>query len=247
MSLRRKQVIITGAAVWLISIVFVTSGVNLTKRSSNPSFARPTQTAWSSAPFFAGMALAQGQAAAAARPQMSEEAFKNIQVLKGIPVDEFMGTMGLFSAALSVCCGDCHVGAGSTNPHWDADPPRKQVARKMIQMVNAINRDNFGGVKIVTCWTCHRGSTAPSGTPPMDMIYGEPVIYPSDVLPAASGGNLPTADQVFEKYIQALGGAQRLAAHTSWVGKGTATLYGEIDGYPAEISAKAPNQFAMII
>ena len=47
---------------------------------------------------------------------MSEVAFKNIQVLKGIPVDEFMGTMGLFSAALSVCCGDCHVGAGGSDP-----------------------------------------------------------------------------------------------------------------------------------
>ena len=28
------------------------------------------------------------------KPQMSEEAFKNIQVLRGIPVNEFMGTMG---------------------------------------------------------------------------------------------------------------------------------------------------------
>src|SRR5436190_680908 len=167
MSLRRKQVIITGAAVWLISIVFVTSGVNLTKRSSNPSFARPTQTAWSSAPFFAGMALAQGQAAAAARPQMSEEAFKNIQVLKGIPVDEFMGTMGLFSAALSVCCGDCHTGAGTSNPKWDADPPRKAVARRMVLMVNAINRDNFNGRNVVTCWTCHRGAQSPAATPPL--------------------------------------------------------------------------------
>ena len=178
----------------------------------------------------ATLAFAQDRVQPASRPPMAEEVFKNVTVLKGLPVDEFMGTMGLFSAALSVCCGDCHVGAGSTNPHWDADPPKKQVARKMIQMVNAINRDNFGGVKIVTCWTCHRGSTAPSGTPPMDMIYGEPVIYPSDVLPAASGGNLLTAEQVFDKYIQALGGAQRLAAHTSWVGKGTATLYGESDG-----------------
>src|SRR5438132_793239 len=42
MSLRWKQLILTGAVVWLISIVFVTSGVNLTGRSSNPSFVRPT-------------------------------------------------------------------------------------------------------------------------------------------------------------------------------------------------------------
>src|SRR5438094_7678845 len=170
--------------------------------------------------------LAQGQAPAAALPQMSEEAFKNIQVLKGIPVDEFMGTMGLFSAALSVCCGDCHTGAGTSNPKWEADPPRKQVARRMVQMVNAINRDNFGGRQVVTCWTCHRGSQRPSATPAIDFIYGEPVLYPMDVLPAAQD-NQPSVDQIFDKYIQALGGSQRLAALTSYVAKGTSQLFGE--------------------
>ncbi len=247
MNLRWKQLIITGAVVWLISIAFVTSGVNFTGRSSNPSFARPTQTAVNSAPFFAGMALAQGQAPAAARPQMSEEAFKNIQVLKGIPVDEFMGTMGLFSAALSVCCGDCHTGAGGSNPRWEADPARKQVARRMVQMVNAINRDNFNGRNVVTCWTCHRGSQSPSSTPPIDMVYGEPILYPADVLPAAAAGSVPTVDQIFDKYIQALGGAQRLGALTSYVAKGTSMLFGEVNTDPAEIYAKSPNQIAMIV
>src|SRR4030095_11936595 len=32
--------------------------------------------------------------AATATPQISEQVFKNVQVLKGIPLDEFMGTMG---------------------------------------------------------------------------------------------------------------------------------------------------------
>src|SRR5215813_12026141 len=155
----------------------------------------------------AGVAFAQNRPQTAS-PQMSEAAFKNIQVLKGIPVDEFMGTMGLFSAALSVCCGDCHTGAGGSNPRWEADPPRKQVARRMVQMVNAINRDNFNGRNVVTCWTCHRGSQSPSSTPPIDMVYGEPILYPADVLPAAAAGSVPTADQIFDKYIQALGGAQ---------------------------------------
>ena len=184
--------------------------------------------------------------AAATRPQMSEQAFKNIQVLKGIPVDEFMGTMGLFSAALSVCCGDCHTGAGTSNPKWEADPPRKQVARRMVQMVNAINRDNFGGRQVVTCWTCHRGSQRPSATPAIDFIYGEPVLYPMDVLPAAQD-NQPSVDQIFDKYIQALGGSQRLAALTSYVAKGTSQLFGEDKTYPAEIYAKAPNQLTMIV
>jgi len=30
---------------------------------------------------------------------MAEDVFKNIQVLKGIPVNQFMDTMGFFSAA----------------------------------------------------------------------------------------------------------------------------------------------------
>jgi photosynthetic reaction center cytochrome c subunit len=191
--------------------------------------------------------FAQGQPQAGARPQMAEEAFKNIQVLKGIPVDEFMGTMGLFSAAMSVCCGDCHEGAGGSNPKWEADPPRKQVARRMVQMVNNINRDNFGGRQIVTCWTCHRGSQRPSSTPPIDMIYGEPVIYPADVLPAATGENIPTVDQVFNKYIQALGGAQRLASLTGYAAKGTSQLFGEVNKDPVEIYAKAPNQISTIV
>jgi photosynthetic reaction center cytochrome c subunit len=197
--------------------------------------------------FLYGVALAQGQAQASGARQMSEAAFKNIQVLKGIPVDEFMGTMGLFSAALSVCCGDCHQGAGGSNPHWEADPPRKQVARRMIQMVNAINRDNFGGRNVVTCWTCHRGSQNPSSTPAMDMIYGEPILYPADVLPSATGGGVPTIDQIFEKYIQAVGGAQGLSSLTSYVAKGTSTLFGEVNNDATEIYAKAPNQMAMIV
>jgi hypothetical protein len=231
MKFRWKQLIFTGSVVGLTSIAFATSGLNFSARSSIPSFARPT--------------LAQGQAAP--RPQMSEEAFKNIQVLKGIPVDEFMGTMGLFSAALSVCCGDCHTGAGGSNPRWEADPPRKQVARRMVQMVNAINRDNFNGRQVVTCWTCHRGSQSPSATPPIDMVYGEPVLYPADVLPPAAAGSTPTADQIFDKYIQALGGAQRLASLTSYVAKGTSMLFGEVSTDPTEIYAKAPNQVALVV
>src|SRR5438477_8407609 len=154
----------------------------------------------------AWLGIAFAQTPAASKPQMAEQVFKNIQVLKGIPVDEFMGTMGLFSAALSVCCGDCHTGAGGSNPKWEADPPRKQVARRMVQMVNALNRDNFGGRQVVTCWTCHRGSQRPSATPPIDTIDGEPVLYPPDLLPPAPAGSTPTPDQIFDKYIQARGG-----------------------------------------
>ena len=56
-----------------------------------------------------GAAWAGGQAGPEPRPQMAEDVFKNVQLLKGIPVDEFMGTMGFFSAALGMNCTDCHV------------------------------------------------------------------------------------------------------------------------------------------
>ncbi len=44
-----------------------------------------------------------------ARQLMSEQAFKNVTVLKGIPVDEFMDTMGFISASTNYNCTDCHV------------------------------------------------------------------------------------------------------------------------------------------
>src|SRR5438445_3291167 len=95
-----------------------------------------------------GVVLARGQAGQAQRPQMAEEVFKNVQVLKGIPVDEFMDTMGMFSAATGMNCTDCHTSDSTTT--WDKfgnDTPQKQTARKMMLMVNAINKDNFRGVR----------------------------------------------------------------------------------------------------
>src|SRR5437870_892509 len=105
-----------------------------------------------------GAVFASGQAgqAQATRPPMSEEVFKNVQILKGIPVDEFMDTMGMFASALALNCIDCHTpdSVGS----WDnfaKETPLKVTSRKMLLMVNAINKDNFSGVRTVTCYTCH--------------------------------------------------------------------------------------------
>lgn len=196
---------------------------------------------------FESVAFAQAQAAP--RAQMSEVAFKNIQVLKGIPVDEFMGTMGLFSAALSVCCGDCHTGAGTDSPDWAADPPRKKVARKMVEMVNTINKTNFNGRQVVTCWTCHRGAQAPAQTPTIDAIYSTPTFVPPDVLPTANpaSAGTPPANQILDNYIKALGGADALAKLTSYTAKGTSMLFGEAKADPTEIYAKAPNQLITIV
>jgi hypothetical protein len=178
--------------------------------------------------------------------QMSEKAFKNVKVLTGIPVDEFMGTMGLFSAALSYCCGDCHTGAGTDNPDWAADPPRKIMARRMAAMVKDINKTSFNGRNAVTCWTCHRGSPEPAVTPSIDTIYGEPLAFPSDTILTAKNG-APSLDQIFDKYVQALGGAAATSALTSYTGKGTSHLFGETREDPVEIYAKAPDMLATVV
>ena len=239
-----------GTIAWLTIVALTASGAKFSTRSSvvsvdhsNQQRADGTMTTSGSAAF----AQARSQGQGASRPRMSEEVFKNIQVLKGIPVDEFMGTMGLFSAAMSVCCAECHTGAGTSNPKWEDDPPRKRTARRMVQMVSAINRDNFGGRQVVTCWTCHRGSQSPLVTPPLDRIYGEPVIEPPDILARAPSGE-PTADEILDKYVQALGGAARLAGLTSYVAKGSSMAFGDVGtGNAAEIYAKAPNQLATIV
>src|SRR5687767_1597154 len=97
------------------------------------------------------------QTASPAQPQAAETVFKNIQVLKGIPVDDFMDTMGIMSAALGFDCVECHIGAGTDTVKWEADTDKKRTARRMTLMMAAINKTNFGGRQVVTCWTCHRG------------------------------------------------------------------------------------------
>jgi photosynthetic reaction center cytochrome c subunit len=191
--------------------------------------------------------LAGGQPASAPKPLMAEDVFKNVQVLKGISADEFMGTMSVFSAALGDSCETCHDGKDGWASYALDTIPRKRTARRMVQMMAAINQTNFGGRQLVTCFTCHRGGARPRITPSLAEVYGEPPADgPDDVLRPPPGS--PSADQVLDKYIQAIGGASRLAGVTSFVAKGTSGGYGpEADKRPVEIFAKAPGQRTTII
>ena len=62
--------------------------------------AKPTITTGTILACLLVSATTYGQTSPAERPQMADEVFKNIQVLKGIPVNEFLGIMGFFSASL---------------------------------------------------------------------------------------------------------------------------------------------------
>ena len=201
----------------------------------------------------AGMCLvsvvwAAGQAPPEPKAPMAEEVFKNVRVLKGIPADEFMGTMGVFSAALGWSCEDCHKGSDAKWENYALDTtPRKATARRMVTMMASINQANFGGRQVVTCYTCHRGTNRPRVTPSLAALYGATTLDEQDdiVLPATGQ---PSAVQILDTYIQALGGAQRLAGITSVVAKGKSVGYGP-EGYdrPVEIFAKAPGQRTTVI
>src|SRR5258707_15745259 len=106
------------------------------------------------------VAPASAQVGSDQKPQMADDAFKNIQVLKGISVGEFMTTMGFFAASTGLNCVDCHISesAGDWSRYAD-DTGLKRMARRMVLMVNNLNKENFGGQRVVTCYACHRGTT----------------------------------------------------------------------------------------
>jgi len=193
-----------------------------------------------------GAGLAFAQPASPDKPLLAEQVFKNIQALRGISVDDFLQTMGIMTAALQFDCADCHTNAGTNAVDWAADTPRKVMARRMVNMVATINKTNFGGRQMVTCWTCHRNRDKPMTTPTMDVIYGMPALESDDVIQPLPG--LPSADAILNKYIQASGGAERLASLTSIDAKGTSVGFGGFGGGgDAEIVAKFPDKRATII
>jgi hypothetical protein len=190
----------------------------------------------------AGLVLVTALLAAAQNPaqlqgKTAEQAFKNIQVLKGIPADQVIPTMRFIRDSLGgVACTFCHLEDRSAD-----DKPEKRTARKMIAMEMAINKDNFGAATEVTCYTCHRGAAMPIGTPVIPALPDESTAAPA-AKEAAAG---PTVDQILAKYVEALGGEQALRKITSRVMTGTMDLPA-VAGNPAahvqmEFDAKAPD------
>jgi len=187
-------------------------------------------------------AQARGAAAATTNPKAGVY-FKNVttSTLKELSVDDFIASMGVISAALGFDCADCHPGAGTDKVNFAIDTiPDKVKARKMIEMVATINQTNFAGVQSVTCWTCHRQQTRPATSIALDHLYEAPNVEDPDI-PYPGVGKL-SATQILDRYIQAVGGSQRLAGLTSFVATGASIGYGDFGGDGEfTIYAKAPN------
>jgi photosynthetic reaction center cytochrome c subunit len=171
---------------------------------------------------------------------LAEERFKNIKVLKGIPADQVIPAMEFITASLGVECEFCHVRQERGLAFDKDDKKPKQIARKMIEMMNAINTNNFEGKREVTCYSCHHGAAHPVGIP-LVAVEGEkpPAMGDHDKQPDAS--SLPSADSVFEKYLTAAGGADAIKKITSRVEKGTSSGFGD-QRFGIDIFAKAPDK-----
>jgi photosynthetic reaction center cytochrome c subunit len=199
---------------------------------------------------FCGWALSTGLAIAAARaqsnapsspaaPKLAEEQFKNIKVLKGIPADLVFPSMNFITASLGVECEYCHV-RGDRGLDFEKDDKKTKVtARKMMEMMFAINKDNFEGHRDVTCYSCHRGAADPVATPIITEEEPKPEAErgkaPGDAKPV-----LPPADQLLDKYLAAIGGQAALQKVTSRVEKGKINANGQ--QLPIEVYAKAPDK-----
>ena len=177
----------------------------------------------------------------AAGPKKAEDQFKNIQALKGIPADQLIPAMQFISASLGAECEFCHV-EGSFEKD---DKKPKQTARKMMEMMFAINKENFEGHREVTCYSCHRGRTRPVGMPPVmeeESKAGMAEAMQGEADESAEGkpASGPPADQLFDKYLQALGGAPAIEKVTTRVMKGTIT-FGDRN-IPIDIFSKEPDK-----
>ena len=169
------------------------------------------------------------------QPRTAEQAFKNIKVIKNMPAGQLQGAMSFMAASLGVDCTYCH-----TPPAMEKDDKAtKQTARRMLAMVNEINK-NFGDKVVVNCATCHRGKTKPVAVPPMPSL--------SALLPTTSTTvnqqPLPTVEEILDRYIKALGGMQALERVTSRMRKGAVEVAGVQGTF--EFYEVAPNKGLLI-
>ena len=180
------------------------------------------------------------------KPQMADSVYVNVQVLKGLPVDQFNDTMGMFASALLLDCVGCHdpkIATGDPKA-FALSTPRIERARQMVVMMNNINRLYFGGQQRVTCFTCHAGDPQPERSPSLRLQYNELVNDASSwkFFPDIAA---PPAEKVLARYLEAAGGAQRLAALTSFAGTGTYLGFETRDTeVPYEVVVRAPDQRA---
>lgn len=187
-----------------------------------------------------------------------EQVQKNIKVLTGMPQSQLIPVMNFISASLGRRCNFCHVNRGG---QWDFpsdEKPEKATAREMIKMVLDLHKQSFTGAGEISCFTCHRGQNHPVNVPSLPLPLPSP--RPTSPPPAATPGAsppasatpgapaapsptpaLPSADEIFSKYIAAIGGQANIDKIKSRWLKGTVAQPNGTVSF--ESSQSAPDKF----
>ncbi len=177
-----------------------------------------------------------------------EQVRKNIQVLKGLPDSQLFLAMNFVGDSLGVNCDYCHV-KGEKNPQtgedtwlWEREDKReKSVGRDMMRMVLELNKTEFNREAVVTCYTCHRGSTRPERMAPLP-----PRDYFGEALKPQTKRVLPTAQSVIAKYLSAVGASRNDVLSKAIVMTGTVERVERAKASgPTEIIFKQPNKARM--
>jgi Photosynthetic reaction centre cytochrome C subunit len=125
---------------------------------------------------------------------------KNVKILKDMSDLQLQRTMNFMRASLGVHCDYCHVVTKESGWDFASDAkPEKETTRKMINMVIDMNAKYFEGYAVVTCNSCHRGSTRPVAQPIL------PQAQPPFPTPKPERPPLPSRDEVVAKFAAAIG------------------------------------------
>jgi photosynthetic reaction center cytochrome c subunit len=196
-------------------------------------------------------------AVTAPQEQTVEQVEKNIKVLNGMPASQLIPVMNYFAASMGRRCNFCHV---NKNGQWDYasdEKPEKNTTRDMIKMVLAVNKDTFKGNVNVSCYTCHRGRNNPQSVPTLPLPLpsppagnqGGPRPGPGGQTPPAGQPQAspsprpspPSADDIINKYVEAIGGQAAIDKIKSRVMKGTLTTASGVSG-TYEVDQTAPDK-----
>ena len=185
-----------------------------------------------------------------------EQVRQNIQVLNGMPSSQLLPVMHFMRTSLGVRCDYCHV--AENGKYWMDSKPAKETARRMLRMVFDINKNNFGGRPVVTCNSCHRGSTRPLATPAIGQGAFPDTTRDSEV--RTTPPPLPTADELFERYRKAIGGDAALSTirtrytratslRSKVINSGTpkAAAVNRGESWVVETYQKAPEKFLAVV
>jgi photosynthetic reaction center cytochrome c subunit len=194
--------------------------------------------------------------AAAPGVKTADKGFMNVEVLSDIPADQLIPAMRYITFALGVRCEYCHV-----QDNFESDEkPTKKRARDMMKMMFAIDNGSFGGHRAVTCYTCHRGAAKAANMPVLSDLAAAPGVSgaapsapepsraanPPAAAPAATSA-LPSANEIIDKYAQALGGDAAIQKIETRVDTGTLEIAARNMHSKIEIYRKAPDKSLTIL